>query len=131
MMANESLNTLMHMCQDMDDDGNDELTFVEICAGFDNNEAFRNTLSDMDIGRDDLQIVWTILDSDKSGTVTSKEFVNQIYKMKNSDSQFMLAYIKFYITEIKDKLRGDLFKLGAQMDANLSHLEEEIAEAGI
>ena len=88
----------------MDDDGNDELTFDEIKEGYDSNEAFRDTLSDMDIARDDLQIVWNILDSDKSGTVTSKEFVNQIYKMKNSDSQFMLAYIKFYITVIKDKL---------------------------
>jgi len=126
LMANESLSTLLVMCQEMDDDGNDELTFLEIREGFDNNEAFRETLSDMDIGRDDLQIVWTILDSDKSGTVTSKEFVNQIYKMKNSDSQFMLAYIKFYITEIKDKLRGDLKSLGAKMDADLSHLEEEI-----
>jgi len=132
MMANQSLNALLVMCQEMDDDGNDELTFDEIKEGYDSNEAFRDTLSDMDIARDDLQIVWNILDSDKSGTVTSKEFVNQIYKMKNSDSQFMLAYIKFYITEIKDKLRGDLFKLGVKMDADLTNLEEEIsAEAKI
>lgn len=128
LCENESLSTLLVMCQEMDDDGNDELTFEEIREGFDANKAFRDTLADMDIGRDDLQIVWTILDSDKSGTVTSKEFVNQIYKMKNSDSQFMLAYIKFYITEIKDKLRGDLFKLGEKMNTELTHLEEEIEE---
>jgi len=128
LCQDESLSALLIMCQEMDDDGNDELTFEEIREGFDSNEAFRDTLSDMDIGRDDLQIVWTILDSDRSGTVTSKEFVNQIYKMKNSDSQFMLAYIKFYITEIKDKLRGDMSKLGMKMNQDLTHLEEGIGQ---
>jgi hypothetical protein len=126
LMANESLSALLVMCQEMDDDGNDELTFAEIREGFDTNIAFRETLADMDIGRDDLQIVWTILDSDKSGTVTSKEFVTQIYRMKNSDSQFMLAYIKFYITEIKDKLRGDLSKLAGRLNNDMDHLEQDV-----
>lgn len=127
LMQDKSLNALMAMCRDMDDDGNDELTFDEVREGFDNNEDFRTTLSDMDIGRDDLQIVWTILDSDRSGTVTSKEFVNQIHKMKNSDSQFMLAYIKFYITEIKDKLRGELSTLGARLEKDINQLEMDVS----
>lgn len=122
----ESHNQLLKMCQDMDEDGNDELTFDELRNGFDTNEPFRTTLEQMDIGREDLQIVWTILDSDKSGTITSKEFVSQVYKLKASDQQFMLAYIKFYITEIKDKLRDDLLDLRTRMQANMDTMEEDM-----
>merc|ERR1719502_552484 len=114
------------MRQDMDEDGNDELTFEELRGGFDNNEDFRHTLEQMDIGREDLQIVWTILDSDRSGTVTSKEFVSQVYKLKASDTQFMLAYIKFYITEIKDKLREDFKALKTSMDKSMDLMEQDM-----
>merc|ERR1719460_759877 len=119
----EGSNQLLSMCKAMDEDGNDELTFEEIRAGIENNEEFRYTLEQMDIGPEDLQIVWTILDSDRSGTVSSKEFVSQVYKLKNSDTQFMLAYIKFYVTEIKDKLRDDLKKLQQTVDADVRKIE--------
>merc|ERR1719502_2499929 len=114
------------MRQDMDEDGNDELTFEELRGGFDNNEDFRHTLEQMDIGREDLQIVWTILDSDRSGTVTSKEFVSQVYKLKNSDTQFMLAYIKFYVTEIKDKLREQLCNIQERLDTDMEIIEKDV-----
>jgi len=124
----ESHNQLLKMCHEMDEDGNDELTFEELRNGFDSNEGFRETLEAMDIGRDDLQIVWTILDSDRSGTVTSKEFVSQVYKLKASDTQFMLAYIKFYVTEIKDKLREDLNKVQVQLSEDMDKIETNIED---
>jgi hypothetical protein len=112
----------------MDEDGNDELTMEEIKHGYDHNDMFRNTLEKMEIRRADLDIVWTILDSDKSGTITSKEFVTQVYKMKSSDTQFMLAYVKYYITEIRDKLRDDLKKIQESVDKETSTMEKEITK---
>merc|ERR1719247_1058581 len=67
------------------------------------------------------------MDSDKSGTVTSKEFVSQVYKMKSSDTQFMLAYIKYYITEIKDRMREDMSILHRDIEKDILNLEEDIA----
>merc|ERR1719460_1106487 len=113
----------------MDADGNHELTFDEIKKGYETNEDFRLTLDQMNIDREDLDVVWALLNSDKSGTVSTKEFVSQVYRMKSSDTQFMLAYIKFYVTEIKDKLRQDLRMLGSRIDTDMAmveKLEEEI-----
>merc|ERR1719454_1143803 len=126
LLRMESHNQLLAMCQHMDEDGNDELTFEELRVGYDTNTEFRKTLEQMDIGREDLQIVWTILDSDRSGTITSKEFVSQVYKLKASDTQFMLAYIKFYITEIKDKLRTEMNKLQKSMEVNMDIMEKDM-----
>jgi hypothetical protein len=117
---------LHEMCRAMDEDGNDELTMNEIKHGYEHNEAFRDTLDKMDIGREDLDIVWTILDSDKSGTITSKEFVTQVYQLKSSDTQFILAYIKYYITEIKDKLRDDLRKLQLSVSSKFDQESHEL-----
>jgi hypothetical protein len=117
---------LMQMCEDMDEDGNNELTFAEIKHGFDHNDEFRETLAKMDIVADDLNIVWTILDSDKSGTVTAQEFVSQVYKMKSSDTQFMLAYIKYYVTDIKDKLKAGQDKMKDDLRSGQTELAEKL-----
>jgi len=96
--------TLLSMCSEMDEDHNGELTKEEIEHGFENLPHFRQTLSEMDIGADGLGVVWTILDYNKTGTVKYPDFVGQIYKMQESDSQFMLAYIRYYICLMKDQM---------------------------
>lgn len=95
---------LIQICREMDSDDSGELTKQELVDGFDNSEEFRRTLTDLDIAREDLEIVWIILDSDKSGDVSYTEFIAQLLGMKSSDSQFMLAYIKYYITIIREKM---------------------------
>lgn len=95
---------LIQICREMDSDNSGELTKQELVEGFDNSEEFRATLLDLDIAREDLEIVWIILDSDKSGDVSYTEFIAQLLGMKSSDSQFMLAYIKYYITIIREKM---------------------------
>jgi len=116
---------LLQMCKDMDQDGTGDLTYEEIVEGFDKNEAFRDVLSEMDIGEEDLAVLWTILDSDKSGNVSSEEFVSHCYRMKLSDTQFMLAYIKYYITVIKDKICDDMARMEKAMLANEDKIASE------
>merc|ERR1719424_511841 len=92
----------------MDADGSGELSRDELHTGYAENEAFRDAFEEMDIVAEDLDIVWTILDSDKSGSVSYAEFIKEVYKLKDSDSTFMLAYIKYYITIIKNTLIDEL-----------------------
>lgn len=117
---------LYMMCQEMDEDGNEELTKHELERGFANNEAFRATLEKMEIGEQDLDVVWSILDSDQSGTITAREFVDQVYKLKSSESQFMIAYIKFYLTEIQYKLRQGQDKLRTDLKAGQEGLVDKL-----
>jgi hypothetical protein len=130
LMRFESQNQLLAMCHAMDSDGNQELTFEEVKIAYETNEQFRGILEEMDIERQDLQIVWGILDSDKSGTISSHEFVHQVYKMKNSDTQFMLAYIKFYITDIKHKLTDDFTQLHKKLDEDVRVIDSDIVTLG-
>merc|ERR1712061_395756 len=96
----ESKHNLEHICHAMDKNGNGELTRDEIMAGYVENEEFRNILDSVGVSDSDLEVVWQLLDTDKSGEVTTKEFVTQVYKMKDSDIHFMLFYIKYFLLEV-------------------------------
>jgi voltage-gated sodium channel len=123
----DSQSDLVKICAEMDSDDSGQLTKDEIFTGYADNSTFRDTLTELGCEEEDLEIVWTILDSDRSGTVSSTEFVTQIYKMRGSDSQFMLAYIKFYITIIRLQLSQDmqLLKEGLKGDM-LQHFGKPI-----
>merc|ERR1719506_1876105 len=88
----------------MDADGSGAITEEELRQGFADLAEFRQTLADLDITEEDLEILWSILDYDRSGTVEYTEFVSQVYTMSSSDTQFMLAYIRFYVTKIRDTI---------------------------
>lgn len=129
----EAHDKLYDLCIEMDEDGSGELSLAEVKNGFDNNPSFRATMEAMDIGREDLDFVFTILDSDKSGTVTAKEFTSQIYRMKSSETEFLIAYIRFYLTEIKhdlkagqNQLKDDLKQGQVDLSTKLRHGQEEL-----
>merc|ERR1719199_2092802 len=111
----------------MDSDGSGELSREELIDGFDNTEEFRANLQDLDIQREDLEIVWIILDDDKSGLVSYTEFIAKCLDMKSSDQQFMLAYIRYYVTEIRNKISDQMAVFQTHIDRGIS-LEEVIKD---
>jgi len=117
---------LLKLCAEMDEDGSGELTKKELHEGYKKNKEFQHTLAEMQIGEDDLEILWTILDEDRSGSVCHQEFVSHCYRMKLSDTQFMLAYIKYYITVIKDKICEDLEMMKKSIAEGQEKIEQEV-----
>jgi voltage-gated sodium channel len=116
---------LMEMCIEMDNDGDGELSKPELLTGFETNESFRKAFDDMGIQEEDLEVVWTILDADKSGQVTFTEFIREIYKLKDSDQQFMLAYIKYYIKDIQKTIREDFLSVAKEEETLMQKLASE------
>jgi len=99
---------LERVCDSMDGDNSGELTQQEVFEGYATNEAFRMTLDLMDVKEEDLKTVWNIMDSDRSGTVSCSEFVDQVHKMKTQESHTMLVFIKHYINEIRANVCEEL-----------------------
>lgn len=99
---------LMDICKEMDADGSGDLTEEEIIGGFDSHADFRDILLSMDIKKEDMHVVFSILDSDMSGTVHYEEFIQELFKMKKHDSHTMLVFIKHYVTEIRRDVREQL-----------------------
>jgi len=92
---------LLKVCAELDEDGSGELTLEELYHGFEESDAFADTMAVMDLRREDLQVVFKILDEDGSGSLSYKEFVEQLHRMKSQDTQTMLLFIKGYVNELR------------------------------
>jgi len=94
--------TLLQLCKQMDVDKRGTLTHEEILSGLDQPGDFRDLVADLGISRADFDIIWTILDTDATGSVSYKELVNRLCTMRRSDLQFMLAHVQ---QEILDQVK--------------------------
>jgi len=121
---------LLQICRSLDTDGSGELSREELVYGFDKMPEFRATLEELEFSKDDLEIVWIILDSDNSGFVSYTEFIAQLLDMKSSDQHFMLAYIRYYVTEIRTTLSKQMDQINTQVvrELDLTSLIESLAE---
>merc|ERR1719504_378586 len=105
----------MNVCGALDTDGSKTLSLQELQEGWNDNDDFQTTMQAMDIGEEDIAAVFNILDSDQSGTVQYEEFVEQLWKMKSTDQQTMLIFIKYYVCDIRNKVDDQLRSLEARL----------------
>lgn len=117
---------LLDVCKMMDLDGNGELTREELVHGYAENDKFREILQVMDITEEDLEILWTCLDTDRSGAISYTEFVTSCYRLKSSNTHFMLAYIKYYITMIKNKICQEIEDVREAIVDEEKKIEQEL-----
>jgi len=99
---------LFKICEQLDTDRSGTLTLDELMAGHEQNEEFADLLHMMDIDERDLGVVFGLLDSDGSGDVDYKEFVEQLHGMKNQETRTMLVFIKYYVMEMRALLTQSL-----------------------
>lgn len=104
----EAAKRLKAMCMDMDDDQSGYLSSQELLDGFDLNIDFQHICKAMDIRKEDMQMVFSIMDSDQSGEVSYDEFVHQLHLMKEHDSHTLLVFIKHYTSEINRNVSEQL-----------------------
>lgn len=124
MMSKMELEShLLQICRAMDTDASGQLSRDELMQGYDDNELFRTTLTSLGVSKEEISVVWISMDSDKSGAVSYAEFVSQLYSMHTSDTSYMLAYVKFYITVIKDELKMCMGVVQHDMAEELGKME--------
>mmetsp|Transcript_102110 Transcript_102110/g.284300 ORF Transcript_102110/g.284300 Transcript_102110/m.284300 type:complete len:584 (+) Transcript_102110:44-1795(+) len=98
----------VQMCQRIDKDKSGQLSFEELDAGWENNADFQELMFTLDIDREDMHVVFKILDGDGSGMVDYSEFARQLQKLKALDMHTLLVFIKFYVVDIFEKVREQL-----------------------
>lgn len=98
----KSSNDLKKLCAAMDTDKSGTLTRSELVDGYDRNNEFRDMLLVMDIKRDELDAVFSILDTDQSGLLHYDEFADELYRMKTQETHTLLVFIKFSVQQVRN-----------------------------
>jgi voltage-gated sodium channel len=118
---------LTALCEDLDDDNSGEITFTELKRGFKTNREFKRRMGQMDIHEQEIDVVWDILDADKSGTIQVVEFVDELSKLKKANAHTMLLMIRHYVMEIRNKINQQLLLMRQDLE-RAEKQELEIAE---
>jgi hypothetical protein len=94
---------LRALCLKLDSNKNGKISHKELFEGYEESEEFREALTAMGVSQEDLKVLWLVLEEnlDEEGHVSYDKFVTCCYKLKSSTTNFMLAYIKYYIHDIK------------------------------
>eukprot|EP00930_Biecheleria_cincta_P076654 TRINITY_DN63860_c0_g1_i1.p1 TRINITY_DN63860_c0_g1~~TRINITY_DN63860_c0_g1_i1.p1 ORF type:complete len:551 (+),score=109.67 TRINITY_DN63860_c0_g1_i1:54-1706(+) len=91
--AEEDVNFLGQIFNNIDDNGDDQLTLDEMRRGARNNTEFRSRLRVLDLDAADLEQLFYMLDADNSGTVDKEEFINTLSRWKE-DSRTAARFVK-------------------------------------
>jgi len=115
---------LVQQCRRMDSDASGTISLKELHEESKNVPEFQEALNVMNITTDDLACVFEVMDVDKSGTVSYREFADEIYKMKKQDPATMLKFIKHYVVDIENAVRDELGKLISMHKSDLDGIAE-------
>jgi len=113
---------LLTLCRELDADESGELSLDELMDGIDVNPRFAATMAVMDVRKEDMHIIFNILDEDNSGTVTYSEFVEHLHKMKSQDNHTMLIFIKGYLCEVRRKISEQMKILKDEVSTDTKEL---------
>jgi len=89
------------MCRQLDTDRSGFIDEEEFIRGFVDNSSFNDMMKLMDISREELDEVFSLLDRAGSGNIAYEHFIQQLYKMKMADQNSMLFIVKEYVTHVK------------------------------
>eukprot|EP00927_Polykrikos_kofoidii_P082296 TRINITY_DN8143_c0_g1_i2.p1 TRINITY_DN8143_c0_g1~~TRINITY_DN8143_c0_g1_i2.p1 ORF type:complete len:628 (+),score=107.29 TRINITY_DN8143_c0_g1_i2:127-1884(+) len=120
----QACSELMELCEVLDNDNSDCLNLAELTDGYDNSPGFAAKMQVMDVAKQDMEVIFSSMDVDGSGDVDFREFVEEMHKMKSSESYTLLVFLKFHINQIKKKLTEQLEVLGSSLAVDLQrHIE--------
>jgi hypothetical protein len=107
---------MQSICTELDADNSGYLTKEELLEGATTSLEFANLLKLMDVSTKELTAVFNILDSDRSGSISHQEFVEQLHKMRNGDSRVLLMLIKHDVLCVSDELKSQMSALQTKVD---------------
>jgi len=107
---------MVTICAQLDRDGGGFLTKDELIGGACHSVEFANLLKLMDLSMDELGALFEILDTDRSGSISYSEFVEQLHRMKNGDSHTLLMLIKHDVMKVHDDLKLQLKTIEENFD---------------
>lgn len=98
---NHCAERLRILCRTLDKDNSGSLTVKEIKRGFETDAQFHQTMALMQLGLEDCDTVFSILDKDGSGSIDYEEFIKELFKVKSHDQRTMLIYLRADVLETR------------------------------
>lgn len=125
---------LLQFCFELDSNQDGTLSMSELQSLCKGNHGARQALKTMNIQSDELECVFSCLDTDGSGDISYVEFVDSLFKVKNADISFMLMSIKHHLLSVQTTVASQATETHQilteqnQLVTDLSRMMQEMRE---
>ena len=92
----------------MDSDNSGTISLEEVQDGFRTIPEFADLMQIMDVGEEDLQCIFEILDQNGTGEVDYSDFTQQLWKMRSQEVKTMLTFLKHFIIQMRSTVDEEL-----------------------
>lgn len=104
----EARSVLLEVAKSVDDDDSGDITCEEMLASFDENLDFQNIMRLIGFERDDMERMMSLMDVNRSGTVSYEEFIDSIAKAGKPDLGAQVMMMSLELKEISLLLKKSL-----------------------
>ena len=128
----KSMVDLAKLCASMDENNNGLVSLEEMQNGYDQLESFRKLLQQMDIKRDEMQTIFTVLDSDNHGEVSYLEFCQNIGGFLKRDPIIMHSVVHCSVLELRKLIREEVLEVMQEQHKEVMEAQNRLlAAAGL
>jgi hypothetical protein len=111
---------VLQICKDIDASKEGHLTFDDICQGYANDPSFRFMCKQMGLSEDEFEILWQCTQkNDGENTISYAAFLTSCSKLHSGDPQFMLSYVKHYVTLMKREICAGVQTMATSIDPSI------------
>ena len=119
-----SMEDLASLCASMDVNNNGLISLEEMLKGYDEVEEFKKLMEVMDLKRDDMAMVFNVLDSESTQEVPYLEFCQHLGSFFKRDPVIMHSLVKYSVMELRKVVEQDVVRLLQEQSEMLKSLLE-------
>eukprot|EP00929_Paragymnodinium_shiwhaense_P085888 TRINITY_DN46367_c0_g1_i1.p1 TRINITY_DN46367_c0_g1~~TRINITY_DN46367_c0_g1_i1.p1 ORF type:complete len:642 (-),score=105.75 TRINITY_DN46367_c0_g1_i1:134-1981(-) len=108
-----------------DIDGSGLTTLDEIMTCYETSDDFKYLLNRIDVHKDDIPVVFDMLDSDRNGLLHFSEFVNGLYSLKYQNQKTLAAFTKHFAERVYEKVE-DINKMKKILESQNKRLSNVV-----
>jgi len=90
---------LLNLCAAMDQDDSSSISLDEVLKAWDVSDEFHEVMVQLGVQRNDLVMIFKLLDTEDDGDVDYKEFVDQLYQLCTGDVRMMIANMRLNLQD--------------------------------
>merc|ERR1719330_14965 len=99
----EEKRALANIFKMIDEDNSGTLTLEELHLGAQRVAEFSHWLRILDVDECDLQQLFEMVDEDCSGEIDPSEFIQAMFRLKNTESKTATRFVKFLVTKLAQR----------------------------
>ncbi|CAE7884294.1 Scn8a [Symbiodinium sp. KB8] len=117
------------LCANLDKDESGTVSLEEMQEGYDSDKNFKMLMDQMDIKRDEMEVIFHVLDSDNSGNLSYLEFCKNLGSFFKRDPIIMHSLVQCTVLDVKKLIQKEVVSVMREQHAEMMREQRKLLAA--